>query len=144
MSSKKIGKQAEREAKEIIMEKFKTCKPNRLVIKGEVSGYYQGSMKDKGAIDLILINQGVGFQVKATKNPFFYFNNKEVEKILEWVSKTRLKAFYLIKFRLGKGRKSKWFFVPVTENLIDAKLVLREDLKGYSLMKKRKRREEHA
>ena len=120
MSRKKIGKRAEREAKKRLSEEG-------LVVYGETTSYYENSTKNKGVIDLILIRDGEGYQVKTTQDKKYYFKEDEVMKIIDWTKTTGFDAYYLILFRKGQGKKGKWFKVKVSKDLIGKKVVLEED-----------------
>ena len=138
MTTKKIGKKAEYEARKIL-EQHKDIK---IVIKSEVASFYKGSMKDKGAVDLIAIESGTGYQIKTTAKPVYYFKNEEVEALLKWKEKHHLNVKYAIKFRRGKGKKSEWFYTDVSENLKDKRLIMidKEGAVYYSLVKVKKRK----
>jgi Holliday junction resolvase len=121
MTTKTIGKQAEREAKKMLEAETGI----RVVIKSEVSSYYEGSIKDSGPVDLVAIRDGTGYQVKTTKRSSYYFDNDELFRILQWKYRTGLDVKYAIKFRRGKGKPVHWFFVDATEDLKDSKAVLK-------------------
>jgi len=119
-SRKEIGKRAEREAK-------KRLSKEGLVVYGETTSYYENSTKNKGVIDLILIKDGEGYQIKTTQNKKYYFKKDEVLKIIDWTKTTGFDAYYLILFRRGQGKKGKWYKVRVSKDLIGKKVVLEED-----------------